>query len=106
MVLAVGLVNGSARQARERIMQGDVECRSADEGGEPGHRFPIRNPVVVVETAQNSGECLLLKVISNFEGVAALLKRKPGWSQFMAETLQGLVSFLIGQRAGPNPLHA
>ena len=105
MFWAVGLVNGPGGQAPESIMQGDIECRIADQGGQPGHRFSIRNPAVLVEIAQDSWKELLLKVVSHFKGVAALLERKPSRSEFMAETLQSLVAFLIGQRTRPDPLH-
>ena len=85
----VGVVGRLAKRLAKRIVQRDVEERTADERGEPGHRFACR--LVLVETLQQAGKFGLLKIVAKLERVTGCIELGPGLGQVLAELLQRLV---------------
>ena len=100
----VGLVDGEAEQHAEGVVEREVERRAAHQGGEPGHR--LARPAQPVVLPQQRGEDTVDEPVADLDRVPAPPVPEPRGGDPQRELLQGAMTLLVGQRAGPHPLDA
>lgn len=81
-------------------MDCDVEERTADQCGEPGHRLGVP---FGVKSLEKSRQLVLDEVVADFDRMTGLRKAGPGSGENLAELLQGVVTGIVRELAGPDP---
>src|SRR5205807_6658059 len=101
----VSLVNRKVVQYAIGVMEGQVEGRTADQRGHPGHRF-LAAPPPLVETVEPPEQYRFLEGVPDFNRMARRADVGPQLGQFNTKLFQCCMTLLIWNGARPDPLDA